>query len=176
LRILVSLVVFTLFAGCAQQAPAPAGEPPAPAPQAAGNLAQVMRAIPYPASNVVFASQDVNPADVKPADPDPATSPNPLSSAYGGWQAVENAGIALSEFANLLTIPRKCMNGKDAPVDAADWKMWTQGLRDVGVVVTKAGQSKDQDMVLDAADKMTTACANCHDKYREKENLLDRCM
>src|SRR5688572_25871638 len=174
IRNVAFLLVFA--AGCASQAPVPAAEPSAPAPQAHGNLAQLMRAIPYPASNVVFAAQDVNPAEVKPAEPDPATSPNPLTSVYGQWQAVENAGIALSEFANLLTIPRKCMNGKDAPVTNQDWQMWVQGLRDAGMTVYKAGQSKNQENVLMAADTMTQACANCHDKYREKENLLDRCM
>ena len=169
--------MFTLFFGCAPQAPAPPSGPAAAAAgQVHGNLVQVMRGILYPASNVVFASQDVNPADVKPADPDPATSPNPLTSAYGQWQAVENAGIALSEAANLLTIPRKCMNGKDAPVQNEDWRMWVQGLRDAGMTVYKAAQSKNQDNILAAAYTMTTACANCHDKYREKENLLDRCM
>jgi cytochrome c556 len=39
----------------------------------------------------------------------------------------------------------------------------------------KAAQSKNQDNILDAADAVATACANCHDKYREKPNLADRC-
>ena len=30
-------------------------------------------------------------------------------------------------------------------------------------------------IILDAADTMTTACANCHDKWREKPTLADRC-
>ena len=167
-----------LLAGCAPQAAPPAPEQPAAAPadQAHGDLAQVMKGIVYPASNVVFAAQDVNPADIKPAEPDSSTSPNPLTSAYGQWQAIENAGIALAESANLLTFPRKCMNGKDAPIQAEDWRMWVQGLRDAGMAVYKAGQSKNQDAVIEAADTMTTSCTNCHDKYREKPTLLDRCM
>ena len=41
----------------------------------------------------------------------------------------------------------------------------------------KAGQSKNMDNVLMAADAMTTACANCHDKYRDKPGgVADRCM
>ena len=39
----------------------------------------------------------------------------------------------------------------------------------------KAAQSKNQDNIVMAADVMTTACANCHDKYREKPKLADRC-
>jgi len=31
-----------------------------------------------------------------------------------------------------------------------------------------AGKAKDQDKVLDAADKVVTACSTCHDVYREK--------
>jgi hypothetical protein len=131
------------------------------------NLLQVMRGIIYPASNVVFAAQSVDPATIKPAD-DPSTSPNPLTSVYGGWAAVENAGYALAESANLLTIPgRVCSNGRPAPVDAADWKMWVQELRDVGMVTVKAAQAKNQDAVVDAAGVVAEACAHCHDKYRE---------
>jgi len=161
------------------QAPAPGGGDAA-SPQAArvhGNLAQVMRGILFPASNVIFASQSTDPATVKP-EADPATSPNPLSSSYGGWTAVENAGISLAEAANLLIVPgRVCMNGKPVPIQNADWQMWVQGLRDAGMAAYKAGQAKSQDAVLEAADVMSTACQNCHDKYREVPGgIADRCQ
>jgi cytochrome c556 len=39
----------------------------------------------------------------------------------------------------------------------------------------KAAQAKDQDKILDAADVITTACANCHDNYRETPELAGRC-
>lgn len=169
------------FAGvAAAQAPAPTRGRGAAAPtQAArvqGNLVQVMRGILFPASNVIFASQSVDPATVKP-EADPSTSPNPLSSTYGGWEAVGNAGIALAEAANLLIIPgRMCQNGKPAPIQNADWRMWVQGLRDAGMTAYKAAQSKSQDAVLDAADVMSTACSNCHDKYREAPGgVANRC-
>jgi cytochrome c556 len=32
----------------------------------------------------------------------------------------------------------------------------------------KAGRSKNMDMVVEAADQVTTACMNCHEVYREK--------
>ena len=131
------------------------------------NLLQVMRGIVYPASNVIFAAQSVDPATVKPA-PDPSTSPNPLTSTYGGWAAVENAGYALIESTNLLTSPgRVCSNGRPAPVKAADWTMWVQELRDSGLATVKAAQAKNQDAVVDAAGVVAEACAHCHDKYRE---------
>jgi predicted Fe-Mo cluster-binding NifX family protein len=134
-----------------------------------------MKGILYPSSNVIFAAQNENPADVLPAK-DPSTATNPLQSAYGKWEAVENAALALSEAANLLTIPgRKCSNGVNAPLTNADWPKFVQGLRDAGLKVYQAAQAKNQDKILDAADTMTTACSNCHDKYREKPNLADRC-
>src|SRR5687767_4962264 len=128
------VLLLALAAACNQQPPAgqpPANQPAAAAAQVHGNLAQVMRGILYPASNVVFFAQSVDPTTVKTEGGDPSTSPNPLSSSYGGWEAVSNAGIALSEAANLLIIPgRMCMNGKPAPIQNADWQMWVQGLRD----------------------------------------------
>jgi hypothetical protein len=125
-----------------------------------------MRGILFPASNVIFAAQATDPAAVKKED-DPSTALNPLASSYGGWNAVENAGIALAEASNLLTIPRMCSNGKPAPIQNADWQMWVQGLRAAGATAYKAAQSKNMDQMLDAADVMSTACQNCHDKYRE---------
>ena len=159
----------------APAAPAPAKAAAAPARQTPATLAQLMKGILYPSSNIIFAAQSDNPADVPPAK-DPATATNPLASSYGKWEAVENSGLALAEAANLLTIPgRKCSNGRAVPITNADWPKLVQGLRDAGMAAYKAAQAKNQDKILDAADVMTTACANCHDKYREKPTLADRC-
>jgi hypothetical protein len=148
---------------------------PAPAAQTPANLLQLMRGILYPASNVIFAAQATNPAEVKPAK-DPSTATDPLMSTYGGWQAVENAALMLVESANLLTLPgRKCANGVDAPLRNPDWAKFVQGLREAGMKAYKAAQAKNQDNILDAAETMTEACASCHDKWREKPNLADRC-
>jgi cytochrome c556 len=160
------------------QAPAPARPQAAAgtrAPKVAANLGQLMKGILYPSSNVIFAAQSENPADVPPAK-DPSTATNPLASSYGKWEAVENSALALSEAANLLILPgRKCANGRDVPIGNADWPKLVEGLRDAAAKAYKAAQAKNQDGILDAADTMTTACANCHDKYREKPNLADRC-
>jgi len=138
------------------------------AQQVHGTLLQVMRGILFPNSNVVFSAQTVDPGSVK-KDADPTSSVNPLAGAYGGWEAIENSGIAMAEAANLLTIPgRVCGNGKPVPVQNADWQRFVQGLRDAGMATYKAGQSKNMDMVVDAADTVTTACMNCHEVYREK--------
>jgi hypothetical protein len=179
--VLISLALVGLCnAQAPASAPAPAKPKPAAAasakgPQVSANLAQLMRGVIYPASNVIFAAQDTNPDDVKPAK-DPALATDPLASAYGKWVAVENAGLALSEAANLLTVPgRKCSNGIPVPMNNPDWPKFVQVLRDAGLEVYKAAQAKSQDNILMAAETMTNACSNCHDKWREKPSLADRC-
>jgi hypothetical protein len=164
------------LAACSAPAP-PAGTAAQTSPQSAasrpqsqvqGDLRQVMRGILFPNSNVVFFAQGTDPATVT-KDADGTTSVNPLAGVYGGWEAIENSGIALAEAANLLTIPgRTCANGKPVPVQNADWQRFVQGLRDAGMASYKAAQSKDMDKMLDAADTLTNACSDCHDVYREK--------
>src|SRR6476659_1662623 len=127
-----------------------------------------MRGILFPVSNCLFSAQTTDPASVK-KDADPTSSVNPLAGTYGGWEAIENSGIAMAEAANLLTIPgRVCGNGKPVPVQNADWQRFVQGLRDAGMASYKAAQTKDMDKMLDAADTLTNACSECHDVYREK--------
>jgi hypothetical protein len=162
------------------QAPGP-GSTAAPRAtvQVQANLAQLMRGILLPNSNVVFFAQSNNPADVKPAA-DPSSATDPLASTYGGWTAVENSSLALSEAARLLTVPgRVCSNGRPVPVMNADWGKFVQGLRQAGITAFKAAQTKNQDKMLDAADVVTTACTNCHNVYREKTEqqggLASRC-
>lgn len=159
----LSVSAISLTAALAQ---APARPAQAATAQPATVL-QVMRGIVYPSSNVVFAAQSDDPAAVKPAA-DPALATDPLASTYGGWEAVANAGVALTESARLLEVPRTCSNGKQAPITSATWKQGLTELRAAGQSALKAAQAKNQDMVLDASGEITEACATCHDKYREK--------
>ncbi len=139
------------------------------------NLLQLMRGTLFPESNVIFAAQSQDPAKVPPAK-DPALATDPLANAYGQWQAVENAALAIGETANLLLIPgRKCSSGVDVPLKNADWAKFVQQLRDAALTTYKAAQAKDQDKITDASGTLSEACSNCHDKYREKKNLADRC-
>jgi hypothetical protein len=153
-----------------------AAQPPQKAaPTPPSNLAQLMRGTLYPESNVVFAAQDVNPADV-PHAKDPAMATDPLESQFGKWQAVENNALAIAEVADLLAVPgRKCANGLDVPIKNPDWAKFIQQLRDAGMTAYAAAQTKSQDKMTDAADVMTTACKNCHDRYRDRRNPADRC-
>ena len=163
--LVIGSAVFVLTALASAQAPDGNGAG-AQQPRVYANMLQLMRAVVYPASNVIFTAQTDDPATVKPALR-PSTSSDPLTSAYGGWEAVGNAGLALAESANLLIIPRMCGNGKPAPVKNADWQMWVQELRDAGMSTYKTAQSKSQDAILEAAGTVADACRHCHQKYRE---------
>jgi len=169
----------------APAAPKPAAPKPAAAAPAAaryrthGNLNQVMRGILFPNSNVVFAAQSEDFAKIA-QDKDPSTATDPLKGVYNSWTAVEDSGYALAEAANLLMIPgRVCSNGKPAPVANADWAKFVAGLRDAGMEAVKAAKAKSTDAIVDVSDKMTSACAACHDVYREKTDkqggLAARC-
>jgi hypothetical protein len=101
---------------------------------------------------------------------------DPLANTYGKWQAVENSALAIVEAANLLTLSgRKCANGIDVPIKNPDWPKYVQRLRDAGMEAYKAALSKNQDTITDASGTLSEACAACHDKYREKPTLADRC-
>lgn len=152
-------------------------KPAAATMQVQSDLNQLMRGVLYPASNVVFSAQTDNPGDAKfiPGK-DPSMATDPLVSTFGGWQAVENAALALTESANLLLIPgRTCANGVPVPMNNSDWSKFVQQLRDAGMKAYKAAQSKDQDKMVEAADTLSAACAGCHRKWREKPRLADRC-
>jgi len=166
-------VLLLFFAVMGAQTPKPAARPGA---KLDANLLQLMRGTLYPASNVLFAAQE-DPGK-QPAAADASTSPNPLTSTYGGWQAVENAGLAIAETASLVAVPgRMCSSGRPAPVQRADWQKYVQGLRDAGMMAYKAAQSKKQDAMVDAAGAVSDACSACHDVYREKKGgEKDRCL
>jgi hypothetical protein len=179
---LCALIVVAAFVavGC-NRAQQPA-EPAAPAYVAHGTLLQLMRAIPFPASNIIFDAQTNDPgAPVKPSDGSGGASAQYGGlEQYAGWNAVENAGVALQETANLLMIPgRRCGNGQPVPNDQEDFKKWAAELAVVGAEVTKWAQAKtfNEDQVIEITGKVSDACAGCHDKYRNTpKEPEDRCM
>ena len=147
-----------------------------PKMQVQSDLLQLMRGVLYPASNVVFSAQSDDPGDAKPAPgQDPSMSTDPLTSTFGGWQAVESASLALAESTNLLLMPgRSCANGVPVPIADPDWQTFVQELRDASLQAFKAAQSRDQDAMIEVSGTMTEACAHCHRKWREKRPA-DRC-
>jgi hypothetical protein len=152
-----------------------------PSPNAAqevhADLNQLMRGVLYPAANVVFFAQSENPGDVKPVPgQDPSMATDPLTSTFGGWQAIENAALALAESANLLLIPgRVCSNGAPAPITDPAWAMFVQQVRDTSMRAYTAAQAKDQDKMIAIAEPLSAACAGCHRKWRDRKTPATRC-
>jgi len=151
---------------------APAGQAAAPRAgvQVTGDLAQVMRGILFPNSNLIFDAQQNDPgAPPKKAAEAGGGASATFANIYTGWQVVENAAIALAESADLILKPgRVCSNGKPAPVSRADYQKFAAGLRQAGREALKAAQTKKQDAVIEVTDKVAEACANCHEVYRDK--------
>ena len=176
----LSLLAVVTVAGvsCSSQPAAPAAAPGL-TPTAHANLAQVMRGIPFPASNLIFDTQSNDPgAAAKPEGSGAgAGATAQFSGVYGGWQAVENSGLTLAETANLMLVPgRKCQNGRPVPVEKEDFQKFTQGLIDAGMATYKAAQSKNLDAMVDVAGVVTEACAACHEVYRDKPTDMERCI
>jgi len=147
------------------------------APPVHADLNQLMRGVLYPAANVVFSAQADNPGDVKfvPGH-DPNMSTDPLTSTFGGWQAVENAALALAESATLLSIPgRRCSNGVPVPTKDPAWVAFVQEVRDASMKAYTAAQSKDQDKMIATAETLSTSCAGCHRKFRDRKTPENRC-
>ena len=173
-----SLVLFTSFvvAACGGQGgtgTAPASAPPAatgPTQQPYSNLAQMMRAIPFGASNIIFDTQTNDPEAPKKETPGDSSASSRFANIYKGWPMVEHNALALAETANLMLIPgRLCENGKPVPIEREDFKKFVQGLADAGKAAYKAAQSKNQDQMVEVSDTVATACSNCHEVYRDKE-------
>ena len=159
--------------------------PAAPAPRAAasaalaitsakppGNMAQLMRGILFPSSNLLFQVQTYDPAAPKTGY-EPGTASFSWvdwgSGIYSGWELVDYAAIAIAESAPLLLLPdRRCENGKPVPVDRADWIQFTAELAEAGRAAYRASQSRNREAVSDVTNQIADACLRCHEVYRDK--------
>jgi mono/diheme cytochrome c family protein len=160
-------------ASLAQRKPAPAATQ-TPSFPPAGNLAQVMRGILFPSSNIIFTVQTHDPAAPK-TTPAGAAVEGGFNwviwggDLYSGWELVDYAAVALAESAPLMLTPgRRCENGKPVPVEEADWVKFTVGLAEAGKAAYKASQSRNQDAVSEISNQVADACLNCHQVYRDR--------
>ena len=145
---------------------APAATAASLAPSA--NLAQLMRAVTFPNANILFNVQVKDPGGPKPAMPVPFDYVAWGGTVYFGWQAVDQAALALAETTPLFLLPgRRCENGRPVPVDRADWKQYTNALVDLSKDAFKASQSRNVDAVNKVGERLNDACANCHKVYRD---------
>ena len=134
------------------------------------NLAQLMRSIAFPASNIIFNVQIKDPG----ADAPPPTGARSFdyvewgSTVYPGWEAIDLAALALAESAPLFLAPgRRCENGRPVPVDRADWQEFTAAVVEAGRAAYRASQSRSVDAVVEVTDRLNETCANCHKVYRD---------
>lgn len=137
-----------------------------------GNMAQLMRGIFFPNSNLIFTVQTRDPG--APAKPT-ADNPNAGFSfvdwgagIYGGWELVDNAALALADASPLMLAPGiRCENGRLAPVTEPEWIKYTEELIAVSRRVYRLSQTRNQEAVAEATGDLSDACAACHGVYRE---------
>ena len=141
-----------------------------------GNMAQLMRGIFFPNSNLIFTVQTRDPA--APPPPPPPPTPGSQSAGfsftdwgvgiYPGWQLVDNAAVALADAAPLMLTPGiRCENGRLAPVTDPEWIKFTEEMIAVARKTYRASQSRSQEAVSDATGDIADACAACHQAYRD---------
>ena len=146
----------------------------APSFPPAGNLAQVMRGILFPSSNLIFNVQSHDPNELKPAAAATGGSGGFSwvdwgAGIYQPWELVDYAAVALAESAPLMLTPgRRCENGKPVPVDHPDWIKFTQELADAGRAAYKASQTRNQEVVSDATNQIADSCLHCHEVFRDR--------
>jgi hypothetical protein len=151
-----------------------ASQPPAAArprlsPKPAGSLAQIMRGIFFPNSNLIFDVQEHDPGAPAKKPETGGSVTSTYASAYSGWESVENAAVALADGVDLVMTPgRFCQNGKPVPVHDADFQKFARAMRAAGLEVLQAARTKNQEKVSDATNNLADACSSCHEVYRDK--------
>jgi mono/diheme cytochrome c family protein len=143
---------------------------------AVGNVNQLMRGILFPSSNVLFDVQTQDPGARKAGTrAEASTTTSRYGDVYEPWAVVDAAAISLADVGPLLLVPRRCENGKAAPVERDDWKRYVDELVAAGRAAYKASQSRSQAAVSDATNQVSDACANCHRVYRDVASAAMRC-
>jgi hypothetical protein len=170
----LKLITIPAARSSAPSSPVPLAVGHAPTFPPAGNMAQLMRGILFPSSNIIFNVQGNNPDDVKPA----AAGVNGAggfawadwgAGIYKPWEIVDYAAIAIADSAPLLLTPgRRCENGKPAPVDQPDWIKFTEEMAGAGRAAYRASQARKQDLVSDATNELADSCLHCHEVYRDR--------
>jgi len=143
-------------------------------PAPAANLAQLMRGILFPSSNLIFEVQGHDPGEKKDGKPyEPGANDNFSWAQWGAgiyspWEVIDYAALAIADAAPLLLVPRRCENGRAVPVDNDDWNRFTLELIEAGKAAYKASQSRNQEAVSDVSNQLADACLHCHEVYRDK--------
>jgi len=138
--------------------------------------------------------QDIMDAQVDPAADEIWNSVASIVSASGieekqprtdeEWEQLRLKAFLLIEGANLLAMPGRKVAPEGAPLDPEElagdppptiqknmdtnrsaWVQLAQGLHDAGLEVMSAIQAKSPEQLIDAGEKLDTACENCHSTF-----------
>jgi len=154
-----------------------------------GNLAQLMRAVFFHNSNLIFTIQEMEAKDLPPKPPD--SRPDGLTTfdwglmIYTGWRAVEQSATALADASALMMLPGlRCENGRAAPVTEPDWIRYTDRMVSVARRTYRLAQTKNKDAIAEYTLDLSNACNACHLTYRDvggrgrggAGNTAGRCM
>ena len=138
----------------------------------AGTVNQLMRGIFFHNSNLIFAVQETEPANLPP--PPPPSRPDGLTifdwglMIYTGWPAVENSAAAIADASTLLLKPGlRCENGRLAPITEPDWIRFTERMVSVAKRAQRLAQSQNKDAVSEYTADLSNACNACHLTYRD---------
>ena len=135
--------------------------------------------------------QDIMDAQVDPAADEIWNSVASIVTAAGieekqprtdeEWEALKLKAFLVIEGANLLAMPGRKVAPEGAPLDPDElagekpediqkaletnrtaWVQLAQGLHDAGLEVMSAIQAKSPEQLIEAGEKLDTACENCH--------------
>jgi len=139
----------------------------------AGNMAQLMRGVLFPAANMIFNVQRYDPATPPKANNQSKESGFSWvdwgAGVYTGWEIVDYAAVALGETAPLMLTPgRRCENGKPVPVNDPEWIKFSTELYETSKAVYAAAQTRNQEKVSDITERLADMCLHCHQVYRDK--------
>jgi hypothetical protein len=143
-----------------------------------GTLAQIMRGIYFPNSNIIFDTQMRDPDAPRDESGADGTVSNTFSGIYTGWQVVENAALVLAEGASLINkTGRPCQNGRLAPVERYDWLKYSREMTEVSWDIYLAALERDRDKVGELTNNLAEACDSCHRVYRSNaQGATLRCL
>jgi hypothetical protein len=175
MRMISAVLASLLLTAVVAVAQAPKAAPPAKAPARPtatkpAQLAEVMRGVLFPNSNLLFDVQQKDPGappTKKPTGETGASTSETFANVYSGWQMVQAASAALDDIVDNILKPRPCSNGKPAPVMNADFKKFAAGLRKVAREARAAAAKQDKAAIEDIDNDLSDACANCHEVYRD---------
>jgi len=141
-----------------------------------GTVAQVMRGILFPSSNIIFTTQSIDPGAKRDM---PTTTGGGFDwltwggSVYPGWDVVDYAAVSVAESAKLMLTPgRRCENGRLVPLSDPDWIKFSLELEAAGKAAYKASQTRNQQTISDSTNQLNDSCMNCHRVYRGRTHCV----